>query len=597
MKNLTLLIIILTISLSVAAQSPITTSPVSQTTLTKQNKAQNTESPKPVTPLKEDKSAARIELVKKIAKDLKFSEPEKAVSLVPAYILNPDAISAILRDAAKQNPNLLQAQDFCDRNFVGGPLSFQQTAVLTLDDLLYQIHNRFNINFLLGDGVTDLPINIRSGSMPWNTLLRSQLFLSGVRATCIGRNTIQLIKNDTLPKLQDTAEVETKFIKLKFLQPSSGGNVDIAGRSSGQGGGQGCQGGGQSSGGGSQGCGNFEKLIIEIEKILGIRSATSSLGGGGGGGNSGGGGNGNDTEVARTNRSVSQIPGRNILVVRATEDELALVNEIIERADRPPFQVIIKGLVYTANTNVLRDVGIQTTIVDTTNTNSFSGTDTQNNRGTLFNYSPSGLFDFSSLIGTVNFNVQASALEQKGAITIKSRPFAVVLDGDPTELEVGRQIPVLTQGSIVGGQNGDIVFLNAGNILKVTPHVIDDDNGYPVAVNLDIQLTSNELDTAVISQGLPAINNRSIQSRLILNQETTVILGGFTVDSNSTTSSKTPGLGDIPVLGYLFKRKVRSDQINRLYFALSVTVVPYGSIIAPVEVPGANTNIPSIRTP
>jgi uncharacterized membrane protein YgcG len=597
MKNLTLLIIILTISLSVAAQSPITTSPLSQTTLTKQNNAQNTESPKPVAPLKEDKSAARIELVKKIAKDLKFSEPDKAVSLVPAYILNPDAVSAILSDAAKQNPNLLQAQDFCDRNFVGGPLSFQQTAVLTLDDLLYQIHNRFNINFLLGDGVTDLPINIRSGSMPWNTLLRSQLFLSGVRATCIGRNTIQLIKNDTLPKLQDTAEVETKFIKLKFLQPSSGGNVDIAGRSSGQGGGQGCQGGGQSSGGGSQGCGNFEKLIIEIEKILGIRSATSSLGGGGGGGNSGGGGNGNDTEVARTNRSVSQIPGRNILVVRATPEELALVNEIIERADRPPFQVIIKGLVYTANTNVLRDVGIQTTIVDTTNTNSFSGTDTQNNRGTLFNYSPSGLFDFSSLIGTVNFNVQASALEQKGAITIKSRPFAVVLDGDPTELEVGRQIPVLTQGSIVGGQNGDIVFLNAGNILKVTPHVIDDDNGYPVAVNLDIQLTSNELDTAVISQGLPAINNRSIQSRLILNQETTVILGGFTVDSNSTTSSKTPGLGDIPVLGYLFKRKVRSDQINRLYFALSVTVVPYGSIIAPVEVPGANTNIPSIRTP
>jgi type II secretory pathway component GspD/PulD (secretin) len=128
----------------------------------------------------------------------------------------------------------------------------------------------------------------------------------------------------------------------------------------------------------------------------------------------------------------------------------------------------------------------------------------------------------------------------------------------------------------------------------VTPHVIDDENGNPVAVNLELQLESNDVDTAVISQGLPAVTRRSIQSKLILNQDKTVILGGFTVDSNSDTVSKTPGLGDIPILGYLFKRKVRSDQINRLYFALSVSVVPYGSIIEPVVVPGATTNIPTI---
>ena len=90
------------------------------------------------------------------------------------------------------------------------------------------------------------------------------------------------------------------------------------------------------------------------------------------------------------------------------------------------------------------------------------------------------------------------------------------------------------------------------------------------------------------------MTRRSIQSKLILNQDKTVILGGFTVDSNNNSVSKTPGLGDIPVLGYLFKRKIRSNQINRLYFAISVSVVPYGSIIEPVVVPGATTDIPSI---
>jgi type II secretory pathway component GspD/PulD (secretin) len=250
---------------------------------------------------------------------------------------------------------------------------------------------------------------------------------------------------------------------------------------------------------------------------------------------------------------------------------------------------VIKGLVYTANENLLRDVGVQTSITTRTGNG--------NTQGGIFSRTAGGigsLFDFSAIIGTTTFSVEANLLEQQGVIAIKSRPFAVVLDGDETALEVGRQIPVLTQGSVIGTSAGNLEFIGASNLLKVTPHVIDDENGNPVAVNLEMQIESNEVDTTVISQDLPAITRRSIQSRLILNQDKTVILGGFTVDSSNRTVSKTPGLGDIPLLGYLFKRKIRSDQINRLYFALSASIVPYGSVIEPVVVPGATTDIPSI---
>jgi hypothetical protein len=492
----------------------------------------------------------------------------------------------------------VQAQNFCDPDFVGEALVFSTVSEVSMDDLLYQIHRRFNINFLIGDGIRDLPVNIRSGSIPWNTLLSSQLFLSGVRARCIGDNTIQLVRNDQLPQLQDTAEVETRFIKLKFLQPDSGGNVDIAGRSSNRqgSGGQGCQsggGGGQGGGGlggGSQSCGNFEKLIIEIEKILGIRSPTaSSIGGGGSGG-----GQTETTEEIRTNRSVSVVPGRNILVIRANDEELALINEIIALADRPPFQVVIKGLVYTANESRLRDIGGDVNIVAST----ADGRST-----TVIDGGPiSGagtIFDFSSLIGTVDFNVQLSALETKGLISIKSRPFAVVLDGDTADLDVGRQIPVLVQAlNSVGGVPGTLEILEAGNILSVTPQVIDDDLGKPVGVNLTLQLESNDVDLSVVSQGVPSVNRRSIQTKLLLNQELTVVLGGFTVDTNSRDISKTPGLGDIPILGYLFKRKVRREELNRLYFAISVSIVPYGSIIEPVKLPAeTTTDVPTVTEP
>ncbi|MEP6788039.1 MAG: hypothetical protein ABJB40_06375, partial [Acidobacteriota bacterium] len=90
------------------------------------------------------------------------------------------------------------------------------------------------------------------------------------------------------------------------------------------------------------------------------------------------------------------------------------------------------------------------------------------------------------------------------------------------------------------------------------------------------------------------VSVKSIQSNFILNQEQTAILGGFTVDSDNKTITKTPGLGDIPILGELFKRRVRTSQINRLYFAISVTVIPYGGQIEPVKVPGADPDPPSL---
>ncbi len=523
------------------------------------------------------------------------------VAITPLGIFAQSSLTAKFNGESLENRPLQIQSKFCDPNYVGEPINFMQTAELTLDDLLTQIHNRFGINFLIGPKVSELPINIKSANIPWNTLLSSQLYLLGVRPTCLNNNTIQLVKNDALAVLEEeeqrTAKLGSYEIKLRYLQPTTGGTRDLSGQRTNQGGGQQCGGGngggggGGSSGGGgggnggSQNCGTFEKLKYEIENILGLHdtqnsSASRTAGEADEAGKFGGG---------KRVGSVSIVPGRNILIIRGTQDQLSQIKRMIELADRPPFQVVIKGLVYTANENRLRDIGVQTSITARSGDRRTQGGIFGDTIGTI-----GTLFDFSTIIGTTAFSVQASALEQNGVISIKSRPFATVLDGDSTALEVGRQIPVLTQGSVVGGDAGNLEFIGASNLLSVTPHVIDDDNGNPVAVNLELQLESNEVDLSVISQGVPAVTRRSIQSKLILNQDKTVVLGGFTVDSSNYAVSKTPGLGDIPVLGYLFKRKIRSDQINRLYFAISVSIIPYGSVIEPVVVPGATTDIPSI---
>jgi len=153
---------------------------------------------------------------------------------------------------------------------------------------------------------------------------------------------------------------------------------------------------------------------------------------------------------------------------------------------------------------------------------------------------------------------------------------------------------IIQAANNLGGAPGTLEILQAANLLSVTPHVIDDANGNATAVNLELRLESNDVDTSVVSQGVPAVAVRSIQSNFILNQEQTAILGGFTVDSDAKTVTKTPGLGDIPILGELFKRRVNASSINRLYFAISVTVIPYGGAIEPVVVPGSNTDPPTL---
>ncbi len=530
-------------------------------------------------------------------------------------LLKPMRSTPVVANAAKTNvfstsvAPAVQDGSFCDPSFVGPPIRFTQTVELTLDDLIRQLHSRFGVNFIMGSNIANLPLSVRAGNIPWNVLLKSQLFVSGVRARCIDANTVELVKNESLSNLQDMADVNTRFVKLTFLQRTSGGTVDLAGRS--QGGGQGGQGGcggnaqgGQSGGGGLSGGGGggtgqtgetasqqagskFDKLIIEIEKILGIRSMTESSVGGGGG--QGGGQVGTrEGEAVRTNRFVTQIPGRNILAIRATEEEHELIQQIIDRADRPPFQVVIKGLVYSANQDRLTDVGVQTTIFGETGDGRTSG-------GILLGHtlgSSGTLFDFSTILGTVDFNIQATALQQNGVISVKSRPFAVVLDGLCATLNVGRELPIVIDAPL-GGQ-GDVIFVNAANNLAVAPYVVDDAAGNPMAVTLELRLEANDVDSTISARGVPAISTRSVQTQLLLAEDQTAILGGFTVDQDSRSVSKTPGLGDIPIIGELFKRRIRDTRVNRLYFAISVTVIPFGQPITPVNVPGATTQPPSL---
>jgi hypothetical protein len=521
-----------------------------------------------------------------IARSLGFLEPQKATRLVPSNVTSESEVRVILETAmrfdAVGGQTTSTGQGFCSAQFAGTSIEYvSQTSSEPASEFLEYISQKSGVSFIYTAEVGSTAMNAKVYGQPWGTYLKAWLRLNGIRATCENDSFVVLESDAELQKRRNFGDIRSRFVKLKFLQPTSQGTVDVAGR----GGNQGCnlESGGGGGAGGTQGCGNFEKLVIEIEKILGLRRQAGT--------SSSANQQRQEAQSPLYGKTVTQIPGRNILLIRATEEELAVIDQLIERADRPPFQVLIKGLVYTANESKLRDIGMKTSMA----VSAFEdGTRTARGAISTGAVNTSGsLFDFSALVGTAEFSAQASLLETQGAISIQSRPFVIVLDGQRADLDVGRQIPVLIQAqSSLGGAPGQLEILQASNLMTVTPFVIDDEDGNPTGVNLTIQLESNDVDTSIVSQGVPSVNRRSVQSRMILDQEKTVILGGFTVDTDSSDVSKTPGLGDLPILGFLFKRKIKRAELNRLYFAISVSVVPYGTIVQPVDVPDASTSIP-----
>ncbi len=534
---------------------------------------------------KEDARRLRASQIIETARKLGFSDPVAALALVHDTATD---IDAALKALLVAQPNLVPTPStpatsgFCSPNFVGELYTFDVPEEVPLGTLLNDLRYRFKLGFLPDTDVVNLPVQVNVSDIPWNLVLRSVLADNDLDVECGAGSTLHIVKRAKLAAIQDnrrrSAPLVTDFIKLKYLQPSSGGLVNIAGKP---------QGGSGSA---------FESLEAAIDKILHT---------------------GGDTRG-----SVSRVPGRNELFITATADQLTSIKRIIDRADRRPYQVLVQALVYTANDSKTRDIGVQGSIILGNGNGSILGGLTTQPAGTSSGGSSSGstsqspgsvvpggvrglgsgfqqpskalgaaapntVLGLSTILGTAQFSVQATALSQRGLINIQSRPFTLVQDGEPGNLDVGRQIPVVTQAaSGVGGiATGTLEILNAGSLLQVTPQVAEDENGVPSFITVNLRLESNDVDTSIITQGVPSVTRRSIQSKFLLRDQQTVVIGGFSADSVSHARSKTPGLGNVPILGNLFKRKLDQENRDRLYFAIAVRVIPLDQNFTTVDAP------------
>jgi general secretion pathway protein D len=182
-----------------------------------------------------------------------------------------------------------------------------------------------------------------------------------------------------------------------------------------------------------------------------------------------------------------------------------------------------------------------------------------------------------------DYQVTLRAIAQAGNAKVLSRPSILARNNQPATIQVGQNVPLVTSVSY-NGLNGTpinaISYQPVGVILKVTPFITADG-----MVEMIIAPTISSIDPTLsvpISTGVnaPVIDIRSADTVAVTADGQTVVIGGLLQDSKSQTDTKIPLLGDIPLLGNLFKRSQKSTAKTELLIFLTPHIVQTPSELA-----------------
>ncbi|QDU26154.1 Putative type II secretion system protein D precursor [Anatilimnocola aggregata] len=312
-------------------------------------------------------------------------------------------------------------------------------------------------------------------------------------------------------------------------------------------------------------------------------------------------------------REVIVVPEQvsNSLIVSATPRYFDEIRRVVEELDRRPNMVIIQVLLAEVSLNDLNEFGVELGLQDSLlfdrgvagvaglgrigypfNQAGIGNDNTPASLATRENVAAQALSNlsvgrtnasagFGGLVlsaGNESVNVLIRALQQSQRMQVLSRPQVQTLDNQPAYVQVGQQVPYITSSNQTQfGIQNQTTFQDVGVILGVTPRTSPD--GMIVmeidAVKSDLGPEAEGIAISVSADGTairqPIINVTRAQTTVSARSGQTVILGGLITKNQSETTRRVPYLGDIPVLGRLF----RFDSVDVQRTELLIIMTPY----------------------
>jgi type IV pilus assembly protein PilQ len=184
--------------------------------------------------------------------------------------------------------------------------------------------------------------------------------------------------------------------------------------------------------------------------------------------------------------------------------------------------------------------------------------------------SASGDVDYGIIGRDFALGMNLKALEQEGKVKILSRPSLTTMDNQKAMIKSGSDIPFRTED-----ENGRPVveYKEAVLSLNVLPHIVDDE-----AIFMDVNITKDEPDFTQVVDGNPLVTKKEVQTRMMVLDGQTAVIGGLTKNSNQNAIGGIPLLKDIPFIGRLFQSKLKKSDDEELMIFLTPRIVPQSAL-------------------
>lgn len=344
--------------------------------------------------------------------------------------------------------------------------------------------------------------------------------------------------------------------------------------------------------------------VIKSVRVLGLRGSRS----------------GNDSDIETDRNSLLSSRGSvtvdartNSLLVQDVAEKIKELRKVVAKLDKPVRQVLIETRIVEANDNFSRELGARlgfqrvtqqaqfpgssSEIGDVIQSGSIAGntliseSDEDANSPLTFDRStgtPGGLavdlgatsiagsnpasyaFDiFRAGTGYANLiTLELSALESDGRGRIVASPRLLTSNQKEAKISQGQEvfIPIQGGGATASGGGGSLEKIEAELSLTVTPQITPDDR-----VILDVLITQDNIIS--VGAGASVIGTKEIETQVLADNGETVVIGGIYQEDESNGETKVPILGNIPVLGNLFKKKSRRNNRTELLIFLTPKII------------------------
>ena len=473
-----------------------------------------------------------------------------------------------------------QGKRYGESGFAGEPINLNVVNA-DIRDILNYITEQYGVNFVIDSSVAAVPVTVNVSDVPWNVALDAVLKANRLGVEVNG-NILRVATTEVLARESatqkvlndsrlDASQLVTEFLRLNYAR-ASGTLAQAAGSTGGFSGGSTNLSFSGGAGGDATGRGGDQGLLPIIQRRLSRRGSI-------------------------------EVDGRsNTLIVTDVKENIEAIRQLVTILDQPEPQVEIETRIVIATHNFSRDLGAQLSAgvvnlgrgglgsistLPASGTGGGSGGGGSSSGALQSGPNPFGVFGGLSgtnqplgslgaaaastviglttgLFGTAQISALLTLAETRGQVKTVATPRVTALNNRPAQIESGQQIPVQTTQAAGGTAVVTTTFVSVPLRLSITPQITD-----VGTVVLRVTIENNTINTGIAVGGVPGIDTQRMQSEVLVPDGGTTIMGGVLADQEGNTTNKTPGLGDIPIVGNLFKRKLTTKQSSEILFFIT----------------------------